>query len=81
MSAARVSVIIPVYNAAPYLDAALASVAAQTFTGFEVIVIDDASSDGWQDPQRLAALRASAVRVSLTTTDMKQQDLQIVVKR
>ncbi|HUL73458.1 MAG TPA: carboxypeptidase-like regulatory domain-containing protein [Vicinamibacterales bacterium] len=48
---------------------------------YYLVAIDDASSDGWQDPQRLAALRASAVRVSLTTTDMKQQDLQIVVKR
>ena len=41
----RVSVIVPTYNAAATIREALASVAAQTFTDFEVIVIDDASTD------------------------------------
>jgi glycosyltransferase involved in cell wall biosynthesis len=39
------SVIIPAYQAAPYLDAALGSVAAQTHPADEVVVIDDASVD------------------------------------
>ena len=39
------SVIIPCRNAARYLDAALASVRAQTLAPDEVIVVDDGSSD------------------------------------
>jgi teichuronic acid biosynthesis glycosyltransferase TuaG len=39
------SVIIPVYNAEAYIEQTLASAFAQTFSDFEVIVIDDGSTD------------------------------------
>ena len=40
-----ISVIMPCHNAAAHLPASLASVLAQTFTGWELIAIDDGSSD------------------------------------
>jgi glycosyltransferase involved in cell wall biosynthesis len=42
----NVSVIIPTYNRARLLCRALRSVLFQTFTDFEIIVVDDASGDG-----------------------------------
>jgi len=51
-----ISVIVPVYNAAATLPRAVDSVRAQTCLPFEIIVVDDASSDGsWDVIQRLVA--------------------------
>ncbi len=41
----HVSIVIPVFNAGRYLARALASAAAQTYRDFEVVVIDDGSTD------------------------------------
>ncbi|MCB0002661.1 MAG: glycosyltransferase family 2 protein, partial [Anaerolineae bacterium] len=40
-----VSVILPAFNAARYIHAAINSILVQTFTDFELIVIDDGSTD------------------------------------
>ncbi len=53
-----VSVIMPAYNGAALIGETLASVGAQTFGDYEVIVVDDCSTDatravvgGWPDPR------------------------------
>ena len=40
-----VSVIVPVYNCAPYVEQAIRSVMAQSYPAWELIVIDDCSTD------------------------------------
>lgn len=42
----KISIIIPVYNVAPYLRECLDSIQEQTFKDFEAILIDDGSTDG-----------------------------------
>lgn len=57
--APRVTVLMPVYNGMPFLSEAIASVLAQTFGDFELLIIDDASTDAavaaclmsFQDPR------------------------------
>ena len=46
MSHPLVTLIIPVYNVAPYLEQCLASVRAQTHHALEVLLINDGSTDG-----------------------------------
>ena len=41
----KISVIVPVYNAERYLHLCIDSILAQTFTDFEVLLIDDGSKD------------------------------------
>lgn len=41
----KVSVVVPVYNKAPFLKACFDSIRAQTFKEFELIAVDDASTD------------------------------------
>lgn len=57
----KVSVILPVYNASQYLRAAIESVLGQTVTDFELLVIDDGSTDGSISILRDAADRDTRV--------------------
>lgn len=41
----KISVIVPVYNVEKYLCRCIDSILAQTFTDFELILVDDGSTD------------------------------------
>lgn len=46
MNTPKISVIVPVYNVEKYLPRCIDSILSQTFTDFELLLIDDGSTDG-----------------------------------
>ena len=58
-----VSVIMPAYNVEPYIGDAIRSALTQTFSDFELIVVDDGSKDGTADVVR--ALSREDARINL----------------
>ena len=68
-STPTVSVVMPVYNAGPFLEQAVASVFAQTLTDWELIAVDDASTDGsWDYLRRIDDPR---VRIARNSANLK----------
>lgn len=63
----KISVIIPMYNAEPYIRRCLQSVRDQTYQNWEAIVIDDGSTDGGADICR--ELAAADRRIHLVTQE------------
>ena len=58
MKIPQISIVMPVYNAQEYLSQSIDSILQQTFTDFELIIIDDGSTDksaeiisGYKDPR------------------------------
>lgn len=60
-----VSVVLPVYNGEKYLVEAIESMLAQTFANFELIMIDDGSTDGSQQILRRYEQQDARIRVSV----------------
>lgn len=50
----KFSVIIPLYNKAPYVAKAIGSVLEQTYTDYELVIVDDGSKDGSVEVARRA---------------------------
>lgn len=72
MTADTFATLIPLYNKEPYVARAIASVLAQTRPVDEIIIVDDASTDGSTDQVR--AFRDPRLRL-LRRTDPKQRGL------
>src|SRR5690349_2301444 len=62
MADPRVSVIVSCYNLGQFLDEAVESVLAQTFTDFEILIVDDGSTDG-ETRRLLSAYQKPRTRV------------------
>ena len=58
---ATISVIVPIYNAEKYLHRCVDSLLAQSFQDFELILVDDGSSDS--SPQICDAYAATDTRI------------------
>src|SRR3989338_5770839 len=61
--APTVSVIIPTYNRAHFITEAIASVQAQTFSDWELIVADDGSTDDTRQRLEAIAIREPRLRI------------------
>ena len=56
-----ISVVMPVYNTLPFLDDSVNSILTQTFSDFEFVILDDASTDGSVDAKDLSRLIAASL--------------------
>ena len=58
-----ISVVMPVHNARPFLDESIRSILAQTFSDFEFVILDDASTDGSVELLREWSLRDKRIHL------------------
>lgn len=65
-----ISVVMPVHNALPHLDAAVRSILDQTHREFEFVILDDASTDGSAERLKEWAARDDRIRLHLGTTNI-----------
>lgn len=65
----KVSIGLPVYNGDNYLASALDSILAQTFTDFEVVISDNASTDGTEAICREYAAKDGRIRYHRSPTN------------
>lgn len=63
MKPPMISIIIPCYNQAQYLDEAVSSVLSQSFTDWEIIIVNDGSQDATQEVAEKWAQKDSRIQV------------------
>lgn len=66
----QISVLLPVYNVAPYVAEALQSLQQQTFADFEIVVVDDGSTDGTQSIVERIAKSEPRIRMVRTPQNL-----------
>ena len=66
-----VSVVMPVYNGARYLPEAIESILNQTFSNFELVIIDDGSTDNSWDILTAYAAQDSRIVLSRNSENIK----------
>jgi glycosyltransferase involved in cell wall biosynthesis len=59
----KISVVMPVHNAHPFLDESIQSIVEQTFSDFEFVILDDASTDGSTELLRQWARRDARIQL------------------
>lgn len=74
-----VSVVLPVFNGLPFLNEAINSVLHQSFTDFELIIINDGSSDG--SAQLLETFNDPRIRLSHQTNRGLAATLNIAIRQ
>jgi len=67
-----VSVLMTAYNRAPFISSSIESVLAQTFTDFELLIVDDRSTDGTLDIARDYERRDCRIRVVVNERNLGQ---------
>lgn len=70
LSDRTLSVVMPVHNALPHLDAAVRSILEQTYRDFEFVILDDASTDGSTERLKEWAAKDARIRLHLGKKNM-----------
>lgn len=66
-----ISVVLPVYNGEKYLKESIESIIAQTYENWELIIVDDCSTDSSADISKLYASKDSRIHYYRNDTNLK----------
>lgn len=68
-SEANISILMPIYNGSKYLPESIGSIIAQTFTNWELIALDDGSSDNSYEILKQLAQKEPRIRIYYKEND------------
>ena len=71
----KVSIVVPAYNAAGYVEGCINSVLAQSCGSFELIIVNDGSKDGTAAVVSAMAEKDARVRLSVSYTHLKANEI------